>query len=59
MGAASRMKPSRYYDHVVDVMKELFKCMLLLRGLSDYLTVRYSEREGRQVGAISELVMKT
>lgn len=42
---ADRMKPSAFYDRVVDVMEELLKFTLLTRGASDYLTSRYSERK--------------
>jgi arsenical resistance protein ArsH len=42
---AGRMKPSSYYDRVVDVMEELVKFTLLTRGVSGYLTNRYSERK--------------
>jgi len=53
-----RMRPSGYYDRVVDVMEELFKMTLLMRGRTDYLTDRYSERNERQVKLISSVVEK-
>lgn len=40
-----RMKPSSFYDRIVDVMEELTKFTLLTRGQSDYLVDRYSERK--------------
>lgn len=42
---AGRMKPSAYYDRVVDVMEELVKFTLLTRDASPYLVDRYSERK--------------
>ncbi|WGD53214.1 arsenical resistance protein ArsH [Bradyrhizobium sp. CB1650] len=42
---AGRMKPSPYYDRIVDVMEELMKFTLLTRDCSAYLTDRYSERK--------------
>lgn len=39
-----RMKPSPYYERVVDVMEELVKFTLLTRDSAGYLVDRYSER---------------
>jgi len=41
---AGRMKPSSFYNRIVDVMEELVKFTLLVRDRSDYLVERYSER---------------
>ncbi|RVR82185.1 NAD(P)H-dependent oxidoreductase, partial [Citrobacter freundii] len=40
-----RMKPSSWYDRIVDVAEELFKITLLLKGQTSYLADRYSERK--------------
>lgn len=53
---AGRMRPSGYYERVVDVMEELFKMTLLLRGRTDYLTNRYSERNERAQKAINRQI---
>lgn len=40
-----RMKPSPYFDRLVDVMEELVKFTLLTRDRAEYLVDRYSERK--------------
>lgn len=42
---AGRMKPSPFYDRVVDVMEELVKFTVLLRDRQAFLVDRYSERK--------------
>jgi arsenic resistance protein ArsH len=51
--ANGRMKPSSYYERVVDVCEELVKFTLLTRDISDYLTDRYSERKEEAVKAVN------
>lgn len=41
---AGRMRPSPLYNRIVDVMEELVKFTYMVRGRSDALTDRYSER---------------
>ncbi|WP_448329167.1 arsenical resistance protein ArsH [Sulfitobacter sp. M13] len=42
---AGRMKPSPFYDRMIDVMEELMKFTLLTRDNKDCLLDRYSERK--------------
>lgn len=44
---AGRMKPSSYYDRIVDVMEELVRFTVLLRPHAAQLVDRYSERRER------------
>ena len=50
-----RMKPSPYYDRVVDVIEELVKFTRLTRDVAPYLTDRYSERK-EQAAALEQRV---
>ncbi len=52
---AGRMKPSAYYERVVDVMEELVKFTLLTRDVAPYLVDRYSERR-ESAAALSQRV---
>ncbi len=47
---AGRMKPSSYYDRIVDVMEELVRTTILLRPHTGQLVDRYSERKEAGVG---------
>ncbi|WP_338465679.1 arsenical resistance protein ArsH [Novosphingobium sp. ZN18A2] len=44
---AGRMKPSSYYERIVDVMEELVRFTVLLRPHAGQLVDRYSERKER------------
>ena len=46
---AGRMKPSSYYDRIVDVMEELVRVTVLTRPHAVQLVDRYSERKARGV----------
>jgi len=54
---ASRMKPSSYYDRIVDVMEELVRFTVLLRPHAAQLVDRYSERKdaGVPINAATDL----
>jgi len=53
-----RMKPSPFYDRIVDVMEELVKFTLLTRGVSDHLVDRYSERKESGAALIARVNSK-
>jgi arsenic resistance protein ArsH len=46
---AGRMKPSSYYDRIVDVMEELVRFTVLLRPHAAPLVDRYSERKAADI----------
>ena len=52
-----RMKPSSYYDRIVDVMEELIRFTILTRPHAVQLVDRYSERkeDGRPIDATVDL----
>ncbi len=54
---AGRMKPSSYYDRIVDVMEELVRFTILTRPHAARLVDRYSERNvaGKAVDAAADL----
>ena len=54
---AGRMKPSSYYDRIVDVMEELVRFTVLLRPHTAQLVDRYSERKeaGVPIDAATDL----
>ncbi|MBB5714870.1 hypothetical protein FHS94_001706 [Sphingomonas aerophila] len=51
------MKPSSYYDRIVDVMEELVRFTVLLRPHAAHLVDRCSERKqaGRSVNPATDL----
>jgi len=55
--AQGRMRPSTYYDRLVDVMEELVRFTVLLRPHRATLTDRYSERKaaGESIDPAGEL----
>ena len=51
---AGRMKPSSYYDRIVDVMEELVRITVLMRPHVPQLVDRYSERKAAGVAVRHE-----
>ena len=54
-----RMKPSSYYDRVVDVMEELVKFVWLTRDQSAYLVDRYSERKESAAEVVKRVAQRS
>ena len=55
-----RMRPSEYYDRIVDVMEELVRITILMRPHAGQLVDRYSERKaaGLKANPVGELARK-
>ncbi|NIJ07998.1 arsenic resistance protein ArsH [Sphingomonas vulcanisoli] len=53
-GDDDRMKPSDYYDRIVDVMEELVRFTILMRPHANQLVDRYSERKAAGRKIVSE-----
>jgi arsenical resistance protein ArsH len=51
---AGRMRPSGYYDRIVDVMEELVRITVLMRPHAAQLVDRYSERKAARVAIPAE-----
>lgn len=56
---AGRMKPSAYYDRIVDVMEELVRCTVLLRPHAALLVDRYTERRESGRPAVAAAIGET
>ena len=57
---AGRMKPSAYYERIVDVMEELVRFTVLLRPHTATLVDRYSERKaGAVIDARTDLASRS
>nr|WP_321460795.1 arsenical resistance protein ArsH [uncultured Cohaesibacter sp.] len=57
-GDDDRIKPSPYYDRIIDVCEELMKFIWMTRSRSDYLVDRYSERAETGQQLIDRVNMK-
>ena len=51
---AGRMRPSGYYDRIVDVMEELVRVTVLMRPHAAQLVDRYSERKAARIKTVAE-----
>jgi len=51
---AGRMRPSSYYDRIVDVVEELVRMTVLIRPHTAQLVDRYSERKAHNIVVVTE-----